>query len=338
MSLFDSIVTNLPNLADMTGYQPPDGGPARSPATGARKSSAAEFSIRLLRLIAALTLLTRLIDLGVTLWPQGRTLSSAEWALHLIAIAAGALVVLVTFIPAAKVPERWELYAFTMDVVVLTALTLNGLLDGDSFHLFIFLVLYAALTGGMLPWRPRWQAGFSAMVLIYFVIALFWLHPGLSGGIYWSYAMVAAAGVSSFINLLMNRFRETVSAQLQALLASQGQLCAEAIEREAAESRLARSEVNLRAIIENSPDAIGVTALADFRFILVNQAFEQTFGLSRTEIIGRQAKEFSFGLGEDDYDLLSAKLREGGVRGYMMPVLNKRGDATTILVSAVQVE
>jgi PAS domain S-box-containing protein len=336
MKVFEAIVDSLPNFADMTGYQPPESGLTR-------RTASREWAAKLLRMVAVLTILTQIGDLGFALWLQEMALSRSAWVLHLFAISSALLVFVATFVRPAGAGDNWELYAFMMSALVLGAMTVNGLICRDTMHVLVFILLYAGLTPCMLPWRPRWQAGFGALTVGYFAVALCQLRPELSVAVYWTYGAIAGVGAGQFISILMNQFRETVSAELQALVASDHQLRAEAADRATAEQRLARSELNFRTLIDRSVDAIAVTSLPDLRFVMVNPAFEKVFGLTRDEVIGRPVTDFNFAPDEADYlrsadRIASTILKKGGFQGASMRLVNRRGEWITMLISAVKIE
>jgi PAS domain S-box-containing protein len=290
MGLFTAIYTFLPGLTEMTGCQASNM-PARSSAAAGAEISRDHWTMGLLRLVAALTLLTQVSNVGVAWWLQQNALSSAQGAFHLIAIITPAVFLVLTFLPAAGVAQHWELYAFVLNATVLTADTCTGVLRHDTLQVFSFLLLYAAFTGPVLQWRPRSQAYFSSLILSYFALALFHLRPGLSALIYWSYGMIVAAAFGQFVTVMIHRLREAASAQMQALVMRDRQLSAEVVERERAEQQLRESEGVLRRIIETSPDCITVVRLADGTFYEANDAFLQAFGYSRAEIIDKAERD-----------------------------------------------
>jgi PAS domain S-box-containing protein len=341
MKVFEALSTNLPHFAEMTGYQQLASGIGEPSAE--RRHMPLEWAAKLLRLVAVLTIFTQIGDLGFALWLRGGALSPIEWTLRLCATAFGLAVFVATFVRAARAIDRWELYAFTMDAVVLGAMTLNGLINREALHLFVFILLYAALTPSMLPWGPRWQAAFGVLTSSYFAIAAYQLRLGLSAEVYWTYGMISAVGVGQFISVLMNEFRQTVSSQLQALVASHNELQDEAAERAAAEKRLTRSELNFRTLIDSSVDAIAVTSLPDLRFVMVNPAFEKVWGIARDDLIGRPVTDFNFLPRNSDYHrsadrIANAILKKGGFQGANLRLLDRRGEWITMLTSAAKIE
>lgn len=62
-------------------------------------------------------------------------------------------------------------------------------------------------------------------------------------------------------------------------------------ERKRAQAALQESEQRFSTVIRNSPVAIGISRLADGKFLDINEAFVQLYGYSREEIVGHTSTE-----------------------------------------------
>ncbi len=106
-------------------------------------------------------------------------------------------------------------------------------------------------------------------------------------------------------------------------------------ERTAAEEALRRSEEKFSKSFHSSPDSVTLSAIADGRFIDVNEGFERITGYRRDEIVGKTSLEL--GLWEDPGEranLIRLLLEEGSVRNFEVKSRVKNGDIRTCLVSA----
>jgi PAS domain S-box-containing protein len=83
-------------------------------------------------------------------------------------------------------------------------------------------------------------------------------------------------------------------------------------ERKMAEEALIKSEEKFSAIYKNSPHAISLSSFPENMFVDVNKAFENIFGYSREEVIGKNSR--NFGLKDDDAkrEKLTEEIRKNG--------------------------
>ena len=165
---------------------------------------------------------------------------------------------------------------------------------------FLFLLVLLPVGGTCLPWETRWQAGMSAICVVFgsaFASQLEW-HSGLvvSG----LSAMVASILGSHLVNEALTRQRGRIGSYLKALT---------------------RSEEKFRKIFETSVSALSIFAVPDSVTIDVNPAWEKTFGIGRAEAIGKSPVEL--GLVEDAaaYMKFFSELNKGDTGSLQDPVI-----------------
>ena len=113
-----------------------------------------------------------------------------------------------------------------------------------------------------------------------------------------------------------------------------------------AETALAQSEGTRRASEETfqkvfrfSPIPFSITTLDEGRFIDVNAAFENRYGYSRDELIGRTAHEVAIWDDPADRALMIAQLNKGGpVRNVVTRIHTKSGEIKVITYSADRIQ
>ena len=137
---------------------------------------------------------------------------------------------------------------------------------GASMAPFLFLLVLLPVGGTTLPWETRWQAGMSAICIVFgllFASLLGWQNGLLISGLS---AMVASILGSHLVNLALTRQRESIGSYLKAL---------------------ARSEAKFRKIFETSVSIITIYTMPEGQILDVNPAWERTFGYGRDEAMGK---------------------------------------------------
>ncbi len=105
-------------------------------------------------------------------------------------------------------------------------------------------------------------------------------------------------------------------------------------ERKRAQHALAESEALFGAAIHASPIFIAMTRMEDGRFVLVNDAFVNWSGYSRSEIIGRNSLEIGMWADPVERDRFRADLvRTGSIRDRESCFINRAGVKCTMLIS-----
>jgi PAS domain S-box-containing protein len=109
--------------------------------------------------------------------------------------------------------------------------------------------------------------------------------------------------------------------------------------RKRVERLLEESEARLAKIIEASPMSIAINSIEDGRFVEANPAFEELWGYTRDELIGRTPLELGFWPVPEDRERFIADLqREGVVYGREFRLARKDGELRDILASIALVD
>jgi PAS domain S-box-containing protein len=113
-----------------------------------------------------------------------------------------------------------------------------------------------------------------------------------------------------------------------------------------AETALAQSEGTRRASEEKfqkvfrfCPIAFSITTLDEGRFMDVNAAFENRYGYSRTELIGRSVQELAIWEDPEHRALMIAQLKKGGpIRSIITRLRTKSGEIKVTVYSADRIQ
>jgi PAS domain S-box-containing protein len=99
------------------------------------------------------------------------------------------------------------------------------------------------------------------------------------------------------------------------------------------------SERMFRTVEDTSLEAIGISTMADLRFVYVNEAYEKLTGASSTDVIGHTLTERNPGLDQALLREISDRLeRDGFIRDLVLTLQMADCEPTTVLGSAVMVE
>ncbi|HEY6513421.1 MAG TPA: PAS domain S-box protein [Burkholderiaceae bacterium] len=102
-----------------------------------------------------------------------------------------------------------------------------------------------------------------------------------------------------------------------------------------AEAQLRRSESMLSTLFAATPDCLALSEQAGGRFLMVNQAFLDTLGFTRDQVIGRTALELGLWYSPDERARMLQVLREQGTLNSMrMAFRTRAGGRVNMLVSA----
>ncbi|WP_298437857.1 PocR ligand-binding domain-containing protein [Geobacter sp.] len=110
-------------------------------------------------------------------------------------------------------------------------------------------------------------------------------------------------------------------------------------ERRRAEKALAASEEKFSKAFRTSPVMLGITTLAEGRFIEVNEAFKRTFGYRRSDVVGRTSLELNIWQSPAEREWIVGIIREeGAVREQEVTFRDRSGRTFTGLYSAELLE
>lgn len=173
-------------------------------------------------------------------------------------------------------------------------------IKGASPAPFLFLLVLLPVGGTCLPWETRWQAGMSAICIIFgsaFASQLEWRSGLVISGLS---AMVASILGSHLVNEALTRQRRRIDADVKALI---------------------RSEEKFRKIFETSASLIMISSLPDGRIVDVNPAWERSFGFSRAEAIGQSPSELALITDGAGYERWLGGLKIGEAGALQDPVV-----------------
>jgi PAS domain S-box-containing protein len=107
-----------------------------------------------------------------------------------------------------------------------------------------------------------------------------------------------------------------------------------------AQSEAARriSEERFQKVFRSSPIAFSITTLQDGRFLDLNSAFEQRYGYSRQELIGRTVHELRVWEDPQDRTLMLRQLERGPIRNVITRLRTKTGAIKTTAYSADKIQ
>jgi PAS domain S-box-containing protein len=108
---------------------------------------------------------------------------------------------------------------------------------------------------------------------------------------------------------------------------------------EEAEHQRLISEEKFESVFRSSPVAFSITTLEDDRFLDVNQAFEQRYGFSRSELVEHTVFELNFWEDRADRAFLIAQLSNGNsVRNLITRMRTKSGELRLTAYSASRIQ
>ncbi|MGC2332304.1 MAG: PAS domain S-box protein [Candidatus Acidiferrales bacterium] len=111
----------------------------------------------------------------------------------------------------------------------------------------------------------------------------------------------------------------------------------QALER--AEENRARSEERFSKVFRASPIAFSITTVDEGRFIDVNEAFEDRYGYSRDELVGRTILDVGIWQDSEDRLRMLAEIRDQGlIRNHAARLRRHSGDLVETIYSAQLIE
>lgn len=98
------------------------------------------------------------------------------------------------------------------------------------------------------------------------------------------------------------------------------------------------SEEKFQIVFRSSPIPFSITTLAEGRFLDVNHAFEQRYGYSRKEVLGRTVTELRIWEDPRDRMFMIAQLQRGSVRNVITRLRTKSGEVRITAYSADKIQ
>jgi PAS domain-containing protein len=220
-------------------------------------------------------------------------LTPADAALHAAAIGLTLCVVALSY--SQFFERHWRLVCFA-NLVAIYVLSLNlRVLTGDMGPLSATLTLTLIGTGAMLEWSAGWQAGLSAIALVFAPMPELMAEPVGRQTAYRYLGVVLAIALGHFILAMRERYRAEVAQWMDRSRTSHRELAGALAEsaaimshRERAEGRLREGEAMLGKVFDSAPDNIAITRMSDGATLEVNREFLKT-GYTREELIGVSA-------------------------------------------------
>ena len=112
----------------------------------------------------------------------------------------------------------------------------------------------------------------------------------------------------------------------------------ELAQRQKAEAAQEQSEERFAKAFQATPEAIAISQLPDGRLVSVNQRFEELYGASAADIIGKNTQELKIWGPETRAQLLGQLRREGRIRNVELQFTTRSGAARTCQYSAELLE
>jgi PAS domain S-box-containing protein len=98
------------------------------------------------------------------------------------------------------------------------------------------------------------------------------------------------------------------------------------------------SDERFQKVFRSSPIPFSISTFADGRFLDVNAAFEQRYGYSRKEVVGRTVHELHIWEDPNDRKFMIAQLQRGPVRNVITRLRTKSGEIKVTVYSADKVQ
>jgi PAS domain S-box-containing protein len=182
-------------------------------------------------------------------------------------------------------------------------------IEGASPARFFFLLVLLPVGGACLPWETTWQAGMSAICIIFgfgFASRLEWRDGLVFSGLA---AMVASIAGSHLFNRALSRYRERIGSYVKAL---------------------SRSEQKFRKIFETGASVVAIFTVPEGLIIDVNPAWETAFGISREQAIGQSPVELGVVSDVPAFRQFFAALKTGDTGALKDPVVHRGRPGTPV--------
>jgi PAS domain S-box-containing protein len=241
--------------------------------------------------------------------------------------------------------RHWRASAFGLCFALIFGTTGIALFFAAAESLFITVIFTLFATAALLPWELRWQRWLTVVAAAAMAIDT-WAPFSSSLPLEKWVGFLFAGLLSYFITFWGNRYRRKLSAQMQALAETHGNLLAEiaqrgeaVAERERAQKKVLESEGKFRKIFEASPDSIVVTRLPEGTYLDVNDTFVAQTGFTPEDTFGHTTLALGRWVHKEERGRYLNKVKHCGVVHNMEVSLRKKdGTIAPSLISGALTE
>ncbi|HVA81150.1 MAG TPA: PAS domain S-box protein, partial [Candidatus Binataceae bacterium] len=256
-------------------------------------------------------------------------------ALHLLGVYTGALLFALSFTQWCR--DHWRIVAWLACATEILIIMAIAMIADDPEALFVAIIAIVVGSGALAPWEAGWQAALGAVGVAAYAVMAHWSHDPAVGSL-WLGVIIAVVLAQTTVAMAA-RYRRELEARMAALGAAHQQLRTEMAARAEIERRRQLTSATIRSVFENLNDIAIVGSLDDRSFVMVNQAFENGFGLRRENVLGRPIEDFHIWVDSGQREAFVSELIAGrGVRNYAAEFRLGDGRIITGLVSGVALE
>ena len=308
--------------------------PSRRNTSSIHIADSADSALWMLRGGGALMFLFQVAYLMVpgTIAPP---MTVALGALHLLGVYAGAFLFALSFTQWCR--DHWRIAAWLTCAIEILSIMAIAMIAGDPEALFVAIIAIVIGAGALAPWEAGWQAALGGFGLAAFAGMAHWSHDPAVGSL-WLGVIIAVVLAQTTVAMAA-RYRRELEARMAALGAAHQKLRIEMAARAEIERRRQIGAATSRSVFENLNDIALVGSLDDRTFVMVNQAFENGFGLRRENLLGRPIEDCHIWVDSGQREAFVSELVAGrGVRNYEAEFRLGDGRIITGLVSGVTLE
>jgi CheY-like chemotaxis protein len=117
-----------------------------------------------------------------------------------------AAIACVAFIWSSRFKTRWREAAIAFAFVILMTASLLAMATAQTEPLMMAIILLLLGAGALVPWNAGWQIGLTALSLIWFMSAAWWMPNAKPAGVESWLALLAAAGLAQ-VGLARNEYQ-----------------------------------------------------------------------------------------------------------------------------------
>ncbi len=166
----------------------------------------------------------------------GGNLDTTVICLHAFNVALAATVTLALYSRRSWVRYRWPWLAFILVLGATAGMSGIALISGRTFTFYSSLLVFAAGTGALLPWSPRWQLLFNCVAMLELIVVSGFPRDYISTMGF--LIMMSSVAVAQCASLIGGRFRRKQREQMLLLQRSESHLSAAIAEHRRTEKQL----------------------------------------------------------------------------------------------------